>query len=99
MRERIGKRYISVAFIFVGGPEVFIEEEVAKLVEYNLKVKIDISRKRELAARKTIKYQIKQVLRDKGKKIEELVNNTGISKLEEIFPNICAVLKEIEKTP
>ena len=87
-----------ILFCVIGGPEVFIEEEVAKLVELKLGVKIDLSRKREPAGRKVIKKQIKIVLREKGKTIEELVNNTGISKLEVIFPNICAVLKKIEET-
>ncbi len=59
------------------GPEVFIEEEVAELIELRLGVKIDISGKKEPAGRKSIKNQIKQVLREKGKTIEELVSNTG----------------------
>lgn len=90
--------YDVILFCIIGGPEVFIEEEVAKLVELKLGVKIDLSRKREPAGRKVIKKQIKKVLREKRKTIEELVRNTGITKLEEIFPNICAVLKKIEET-
>jgi len=89
--------YDVILFCIILGPEVFIEEEVAKLVELKLGVKIDLSRKREPEGRKTIKKQIKQVLREKRKTIEELVRNTGITKLEEIFPNICAVLKKIEE--
>lgn len=89
--------YNVILFCIILGPEIFIEEEVAKLVELNLGVKIDLSRKREPEGRKTIKKQIKQVLRENGKTIEELVINTGITKLEEIFPNICAVLKKIEE--
>ena len=86
-----------ILFCIILGPEVFIEEEVAKLIELKLGVKIDLSRKREPNGRKTIKNQIKQVLREKGKTIEELVNNTGKIKLEQTFPNICAVLKKIEE--
>jgi hypothetical protein len=89
--------YDVILFCIILGPEIFIEEEVAKLVEIKLGVKIDLSRKREPEGRKTIKKQIKQVLREKRKTIEELVMNTGITKLEEIFPNICAVLKKIEE--
>jgi len=89
--------YNVILFCIILGPEIFIEEEVAKLVEMTLGVKIDLSRKREPEGRKTIKKQIKQVLREKGISIEELVRNTGITKLEEIFPNICAVLKKIEE--
>lgn len=89
--------YDVILFCIILGPEIFIEEEVAKLVELKLGVKIDLSRKRESAGRKAIKKQIKQVLREKGISIEDLVRNTGITKLEEIFPNICAVLKKIEE--
>ena len=89
--------YNIILFCIILGPEVIIEEEVAELIEYNLGVKIDLSQKREPAGSKTIKNQIKQVLREKGKTIEELVNNTGKIKLEQTFPNICAVLKKIEE--
>lgn len=86
-----------ILFCIILGPEVFIEEEVAKLIKLKLGVKIDLSRKREPNGRKTVKNQIKQVLREKGKTIEELVNSTEKIKLEQTFPNICAVLKKIEE--
>ena len=86
-----------ILFCIILGPEIFIEEEVAKLIELKLGVRIDLSGKGEPTGRKTIKNQIKQVLREKRKNIEEIVTNTGISKLEEIFPNICTVLKKIEE--
>ncbi|KKN18543.1 hypothetical protein LCGC14_0954680 [marine sediment metagenome] len=89
--------YDIILFCIILEPEVFIEEEVAKLIELRLDVKIDLSRKKEPAGRKSIKNQIKQVLRKKGKTIEELVSNTGKTKLEQTFPNICAVLKKIEE--
>lgn len=89
--------YDIILFCIILGPEVFIEEEVVKMIELNLGVKIDISGKRETTGRKSIKNQIKRVLRQKGKTIEELVNKTGKAKLEQIFPNICAVLKKIEE--
>lgn len=89
--------YDIILFCIILGPEVFIEEEVAELIELRLGVKIDISGKKEPAGRKSIKNQIKQVLREKGKTIEELVSNTGKAKLEQTFPNICAVLKKIEE--
>ncbi len=89
--------YDITLFCIILGPEVFIEEEVAKLIELKLGVKIDLSRKGEPAGRKSIKKQIKQVLRENRKKIEELVITTSKSKLEEVFPNICAVLKKIEE--
>lgn len=67
------------------------------MVEHHLSVKIDLSQKTESVGRKSIKNQIKQVLRERGKTIEELVTNTGKTKLAQIFPNICAILKKIEE--
>ncbi len=90
--------YDIVLFCIILGPEVFIEEEVAKLIELKLGVKIDLSRKREPAGRKLIKNQIKKRLREKRTTIEKLIEDTGKKKLENIFPNICAVLKRIEES-
>lgn len=89
--------YNITLYCIILGPEVFIEEEVAKLIELKLGVRIDLSGKGDSSGRKTIKNQIKQVLRENGKKIEDLVTTTSKSKLEEVFPNICAVLKKIEE--
>ncbi|KKK42131.1 hypothetical protein LCGC14_0564440 [marine sediment metagenome] len=89
--------YDILLFCIILGPEVFIEEEVARLIELKLGVKIDLSRKGEPTGRKAIKSQIRQILRKKGIDIEELVMNTGKLKLEKAFPNICAVLKKIEE--
>ena len=89
--------YDLILFCIILGPEIFIEEEVAKLIELKLGVKIDLSRKRETNGRKTIKNQIKQILREKGKTLEELISSTGKVRLEETFPNICAVLNKIEE--
>ncbi len=89
--------YNITLYCIILGPEVFIEEEVAKLIELKLGVRIDLSGKGDSSGRKTIKNQIKQVLREKGKNIGELVVTTSKSKLEDVFPNICAVLKKIEE--
>ncbi|MHA2038823.1 MAG: hypothetical protein ACXACX_15350 [Candidatus Hodarchaeales archaeon] len=89
--------YDMIVYCIILGPEVFIEEEVAKLVEFNLNIEIDLSQKTESVGRKAVKSQIKQVLRERGKTIEELILNTRETKLEQIFPNICAVLKKIEE--
>ena len=89
--------YDIILYCIILGPEVFIEEEIAKLVEHNLNIKIDLSQKTESVGRKSIKNQIKHVLRERGKTIQELVINTGKIILEQIFPNICVVLKKIEE--
>ena len=89
--------YNITLYCIILGPEVFIEEEVAKLIELKLGVRIDLSGKGDSSGRKTIKNQIKQVLREKGKNIGELVVTTSKNKLEDVFPNICAVLKKIEE--
>lgn len=86
-----------ILFCIILGPEVFLEEEVAELIKIKLGVEIDFSQRRESSGRKLIKNQIKQVLRASGKTIEDLVRDTGKAKLEETFPNICAVLKKIEE--
>ncbi|MHA1488473.1 MAG: hypothetical protein ACTSRI_02325 [Promethearchaeota archaeon] len=86
-----------VLYCIILGPEVFIEEEVAKLIELNLGDKIDLSNKKELEGRKSIKNQIKRVLREKRTNIEDLIENTDKKMLEKTFPNICAVLKKIEE--
>ena len=89
--------YSIILFCIILGPEVFIEEEVAKLIELKLGITIDLSRKREPVGRKEIKKNIKQILRENGKTLDELVRSTGKTKLQETFPNICAVLEKIEE--
>jgi len=89
--------YSIILFCIILGPEVFIEEEVAKLIELKLGITIDLSRKRESVGRKEIKKKIKQILRENGKSLDELVRSTGKTKLQETFPNICAVLENIEE--
>ena len=86
-----------ILFCIILGPEVFIEEEVAKLIELKLGIIIDLSRKREPVGRKEIKKNIKEILRENRKTLDELVRSTGKTKLQETFPNICAVLKKIEE--
>ena len=86
-----------ILFCIILGPEVFNEEEVAKLIEIKLGITIDLSRKREPVGRKEIKKNIKEILRENGKTLDELVRSTGKTKLQETFPNICAVLEKIEE--
>jgi len=88
--------YEIFLFCTILGPEIFIEEEVANLIKLKLGVTIDLSQRKESAGRKLIKNKLKKVLRERGKTIEELISDTRKTKLEEIFPNICAVLKELE---
>jgi len=86
-----------ILFCIILGPEVFIEEEVAKLIELKLSITIDLSRKKEPVGRKEIKKRIKEILREKGKTLDELVRSTRKTILQETFPNICAVLEKIEE--
>ena len=64
-----------------------------------MRITIDLSRKREPDGRKEIKKNIKIILRENGKTLDELVRSTGKIKLHESFPNICAVLEQIEEHP
>jgi len=89
--------YEILLYCIILGPEVFIEEEVAKLIELKLRITIDLSNKRESAGRKSIKNQIKKVLREKKTSLEKIIMESGIKTLETTFPNICTVLKKIEQ--
>lgn len=84
-------------YCIISGPQTFIEEEIVKLIELKLGKKIDLSGIRDSNWKKRVKREVKQTLREKKIKLEVLIKNTGISKLEASFPNICVVLKKIEE--
>jgi len=85
-------------YCIVSGPQTFIEEEIAQLINLKLGVEIDLSGTRDSTWRNRVKNDINQVLKEKGiEKLEFLIETTGKSKLEASFPNICAILKKIEE--
>lgn len=86
-----------ILFNIISGPEVFIEEEVAILLNLKLQKAIDLTGNIDFKWKKRIKKEVKQILRHERIKLEELISNTGINKLEQAFPNFCAVFREIEK--
>lgn len=84
-------------YCIVSGPQTFIEEEIVQLIYLKFGVTIDLSGNRDATWRKRVKFEVNQVLKEKGiKKLEKLIETTGRRKLETSFPSICAVLKEIE---
>lgn len=92
-----GHRQIDL-YCIVSGPEIYIEEEIAKLLELTKGTIINLSGEKDIEWKKRIKRELMQALRKEGiKKIRTLIEPTSIKKLEKAFPNICAVLKKIEK--
>ena len=86
-----------ILFCNISGPETFIEEEIVKLIELKLGVKIDLLGNRDRSWKEIIKVKINQVLKEKHTKLEQLMRSTGRNNLERAFPNICVVLRKIEE--
>jgi len=81
----------------ISGPETFIEEEIAKLIELKLGVKIDLSGNRDRSWKENVRYKIKQVRKENQINLEQLMGSAGRNNLERAFPNICAVFRKIEE--
>jgi len=86
-------------YCIITGVSTCIEEEIAKLMEIKLGIIIDCSGEKNVNWSNRIKNEINKKLHeiDKRIRVRTLVRDTEISYLEESFPNICAILKEIEK--
>ncbi len=68
-------------------------------MELELGVRIDLSGKKDAKWRNRVKNEINKKLRevDKNFRVKTLVRDARIRYLEESFPNLCAILKVIEK--
>ncbi len=99
IRCNFGSHNDVVLYCIITGVSTCIEEEIAKLMKIKLDIIIDCSGERNANWRNKIKNEINKKLReiDKNLRIKTLVRDAGIKYLEECFPNICAVLKVIEK--
>lgn len=84
-------------YCIISGPRTCIEEEVAKLIELQLNIRIDLSGNKNHIWRHRIKREIDQILNEKGKTLKQLLKETGRRKFEISFPNICAVLRKVEE--
>jgi len=86
-----------ILYCIISGPETFIEEEIAKLIELKLGVKIDLSGNRDRSWKENVRYKIKQVRKENQINLEQLMRSAGRNNLERAFPNICAVFRKIEE--
>ncbi len=94
---RLGNNAFKL-YSIIAGSTTFIEEEIAKLLELSLGEKINLNGERDNSWKNRIKSEVKQILRQKGIKIDKfIINNVNKSILERAFPNIYAVMKHIEK--
>lgn len=84
-------------YCIISGPNIFIEEEIAKFLNIKYGCDIDLSGTRDYEWKNEIKKRIKSTLREKKIRLENLLKHTGKKKLEIAFPNYCAVLKCIEE--
>ena len=84
-------------YCIISGPAIFIEEEIVKLLNLKLDSNIDISGERNSGWKKNIKREVDQTLKKNKKRLASLIYETDKKSLEITFPNICAVLKEIEE--
>ncbi len=97
MKCRSGHHNIYL-YCIISGPDTFIEEEVKKFIELKLNIKIKVSvGKKDSNWKHEMKREIERILKEKNQKLKRLLEEAGRNILEESFPNICAVLKEVEK--
>ncbi len=88
-----------ILYCIITGETSCIEEEIAKLMELKYGVNFDLSGEKNANWRNKLKNEINRRLReiDRQLTVKTLVRASGRRYLEESFPNICAVLKEIER--
>lgn len=84
-----------VLYCIIAGPEIYIEEEIAVLLKVKLGIEINLNGNRDEQWKERVKGEVHKYL--KVHRIEKLIQETGISKLEKSFPNITAVIKRIEE--
>jgi len=78
-------------YCIISGPDTCIEQDVVKFLEIKLNRRIPIPENKNP---KDLKKIIEQIANKK--ELKRLLKESGRRKLEEAFPNICAVLKEVE---
>lgn len=79
------------------GIDVYIEEEIMILLEKKYKIKIEVSGPKNREWKLKVKKEIEKALRSIGKKKDEIIKDAGIKYIKEAFPNLYAILKEIEE--
>jgi len=79
------------------GIDVCIEEEIMILLEKRYSIKIEVSGPKNREWKLKVKTEIEKVLRSIGKKKDEIIKDAGTKYVKEAFPNLYAILKEIEE--
>ncbi len=78
------------------GIDVCLEEEIMILLEKKYNIKINISGPKNRTWKLKVKTEIEKALRSIGKNKYEIIKDAGIKYIQEAFPNLYAILKEIE---
>jgi len=86
-----------ILYCIISGPEIFIEQEVAKLFKNTFGSEFNLLKKKESNWKQQFKKSVHQFMKKKKIKIDDFIKKTEIKKLEIAFPNYCAVLKKIEE--
>ncbi len=83
-------------YCIIWGSDACIEEEVKRFIELKVNVKINVPRgTKDASWRNALKQEIRSIINKRELKRQLSEANTRI--LETSFPNICAVLKYVER--
>jgi len=86
-----------VLYCIISGPETFIEEEMARLIELELDITIDLAGERDRSWKDRVKREIEHILHENHTSTKQLIRNASSISLEKAFPNLCVVLRNIDE--
>ena len=95
LKGRVGPHEI-ILYCIISGSQACIEEEIARLIELELGIPLDLSGNMDAEGRARLKRDIRQTLHDNRSNIEDLIMNAQTNHLNRAFPNFCAVLRTIK---
>ncbi len=83
-------------YCIISGPEVCLEEEVVRFLKFKLKIIVNVPEGSKNAYwRKVLKKNIESMI--PRRELKRQLREANIRILERSFPNICAVLKDVER--
>ncbi len=85
-----------ILYCIISGPEIFIEQEVARLLKLKYINEFNISENITISSKQQFKREINQFIKRKRINLEDLIGKTAEGKIREAFPNFYAVFKNIE---
>lgn len=85
-----------ILYCIILGPRTFIEEELARLIQFELNITIDLLGERDHNWKMRVKSDIDRILDENHTNIKKLIRIARRNNLEKAFPNICAVFGKIE---